>query len=118
MSAIHPSNLPRVLRLLIGFVILIPITLWIFNTCYYFGFLPEVIVFYIRLPDIINRGLEITSGLVWVYFVYVTISLETIGVGSKFLWIIRFALMAPVSMPIFWFYFIWRSEEYGEWEEE
>lgn len=118
MSAIHPSHLPPALRLLIGLITLIPITYWVFNACYYFGLLPDVVVFYIQLPEVVNWGLEIASVLVWVYFVYVTISLETIGIGSKLLWIIRFALMAPVSLPIFWFYFIWQSEEYGEWEEE
>ncbi len=118
MSTIHPSNLSPALRLLIGFITLIPITYWVFNTCYYFGLLPDVVAFYIRFPEIISWGLEIASLLIWVYFVYVLISLETIGVASKLLWMIRFALMAPVSMPIFWFYFIWRSEEYGEWEEE
>ena len=101
-----------VLRIALGLITLI-LVLPIFNAifAYFLGFYLFPIFYDFRSSSLFYLILV-------TYYIYRVIRVETIGQRSKTLWIIRFILVGFISMPIFWFFFIWRKEEYALFSEE
>lgn len=101
-----------VLRIALGVITLLLILPWINSILTYF------LGFYL-FPSLYGfRSTTLFYLLLLAYYIYLLIGVETIGRKSKTLWIIRFILVGFISMPIFWYFFVWRKEEYALFSEE
>ena len=101
-----------VLRIALGVITLLLVLPWINSILTYF------LGFYL-FPDLYGfRSTSLLYLLLLAYYIYRVIGIETIGKRSKSLWIIRFLLVGFISMPIFWYFFIWKKEEYALFSEE
>ncbi|MEM6806892.1 MAG: hypothetical protein AAF696_36160 [Bacteroidota bacterium] len=72
------------------------------------------------LPFSLNLG--VFSGIIYlgllIYYMMKVLDVETLGTRSKTLWVIRFILVGFISMPIFWYFFVWQKEEYALFLDE
>lgn len=72
------------------------------------------------LPFVLNLG--VFSGFIYlgllIYYILTVLDVETLGTRSKTLWVVRFILVGFVSMPIFWYFFVWQKEEYALFLDE
>ncbi|MEL6255161.1 MAG: hypothetical protein AAFR87_24340 [Bacteroidota bacterium] len=96
-----------VLRIALGIITLLLVLPWINSILTYF------LGFYL-FPDLYGfRSTTFFYLLLLAYYIYRVMGIETIGRRSKTLWIIRFILVGFISLPIFWYFFIWKKEEYA-----
>ena len=72
------------------------------------------------IPFALNLG--VFTGIIYlgllIYYMIRVLDVETLGTRSKTLWVIRFILVGFISMPIFWYFFVWQKEEYALFLDE
>lgn len=52
------------------------------------------------------------------YFLFRLWRLETISNRSKTLWTLRIFLTGGFTLPMFWYFFVWKAETYAQYELE